>query len=65
MENHFQFVALELGQFVFGGGLQGFFGTGVRALGAIDALIEIEFGLELLVANLGDRNAIRGTIAHA
>jgi hypothetical protein len=65
MENNFQFIVLELGQFIFDGGLQGLFGAGIHALRAIDAFIEIEFGLELLVADLGDRNAICGAIAHA
>jgi len=65
MKYHFQFIALELGELIVGSGFQRIFGTDVHALRAIDALIEIECRLELLVADLGDGNGVGRAIPHA
>jgi len=65
MENNLQLFPIELRKFDIRGGLEGFFGTDINALGAINAFGKINMRLKFIFRGFIYLNGIRGAIPHA
>jgi hypothetical protein len=63
--SHDTLAPVELGEFKITAPDQGFFQTGINALGAIDAPAQIECRFKFFVAGLRNLEGAGGTIAHA